>query len=175
MITHCIGSSCLYSSHVARACVLFLISSTSPFTSSPSSSSLRSPCCSYCLTPSTSMRSWINNLRTPAEDLGSLAENEPLTYRASETFSKRDEHLLYQTSRIDVTRIPISFPPLQKNEAHQCLDSFAERERCGVSYTLETCPHRIIMRRMMNEIDISAKRSESKDLQCLRDAEGTVE
>ena len=25
------------------------------------------------------MRSWINTLRTPAEDLGSLAENEPPT------------------------------------------------------------------------------------------------
>ena len=59
--------------------MLFLISSTSPFTSCPSSSSLLSPCCSYCLTPSTSMRSWINTLRTPAEDFGTLAENEPPT------------------------------------------------------------------------------------------------
>ena len=59
--------------------MLFLVSQTSPFTSSPSSSSLRSPCCSCCLTPSTSMRSWINTLRTPAEDLGSLVENEPPT------------------------------------------------------------------------------------------------
>ena len=49
--------------------VLLLISLTPPFTSSPSSSSLWSPCCSYCLTPSTSMMSWINTLRTSAEDL----------------------------------------------------------------------------------------------------------
>ena len=59
--------------------MLFLIFSTPPFISSPTSSSLRSLCCSYCPTPSTSMRSWINTLRTPAEDLGSLAENEPST------------------------------------------------------------------------------------------------
>ena len=56
---------------------LLLISSTSPFTSSPSSSSLRSPCCSHCPTLSTSWMSWINTLRTSAEDLGTLAENEP--------------------------------------------------------------------------------------------------
>ena len=59
--------------------MLLLISSTSPLTSSPSSSSLRSPCCSYCLTSSTSTMWWTNALRTLAEDLGTLAENEPLT------------------------------------------------------------------------------------------------
>ena len=50
-----------------------------PFTSSPSSSSLWSPCCSYCPTPSTSTMWWTNALRTSAEDLGTLAENEPPT------------------------------------------------------------------------------------------------
>ena len=66
--------------HVSRArWALLLISSTSPFTSSPSSSSLWSPCCSYCPTPSTSLMSWINTMRTSAEDLRTLAENEPPT------------------------------------------------------------------------------------------------
>ena len=41
--------------------------------------SLLSLCCSYCPTPSTSSMSWINTLRTSAEDLGTLAENEPPT------------------------------------------------------------------------------------------------
>ena len=72
------------SSHIARACVvslwvLFLISSTSPFTSSLSSSSLWSPCCSYCPTPSTSRMWWTNTLHTSAEDLGTLAENNAST------------------------------------------------------------------------------------------------
>ena len=69
-------------SHLHVSCVrwaLRLISSTSPFTSSPSSSSLWSPCCSYCPTPSTSLMSWINTLRTSAEDLGTLAEDVPPT------------------------------------------------------------------------------------------------
>ena len=44
-----------------------------------SSSSLLSPCCSCCPTPSTSLMSWINTLRTSAEDLHTLAENVPPT------------------------------------------------------------------------------------------------
>ena len=55
-------------------------SSTPPFTSSPSSWSLWSPCCSYCQTTSTSTMWWTNTLRTSAEDLGTLAENEPPTH-----------------------------------------------------------------------------------------------
>ena len=55
--------------------MLLLISSISPFTSSPSSSSLLSSCCSCCPTPSLSLMSWINTLRTSAEDFGTLAEN----------------------------------------------------------------------------------------------------
>ena len=61
----------------AHRWVLLLISSTSPFTSSPSSLSLWSPCSSCCPTTSTSTMWWTNTLRTPAEDLGTLAENEP--------------------------------------------------------------------------------------------------
>ena len=55
------------------------MSSTSPLTSSPSSSSLWSPCCSFCPTPSTSVMSWLSALRTSAGDLGTLAKNEPPT------------------------------------------------------------------------------------------------
>ena len=79
------GSSS-HSSHISRACpmchllcVLVLISSTSPFTSSSSSPSLWSTCSSYCPTTSTSSIWWTNTLRTSSEDLGTLAENEPPT------------------------------------------------------------------------------------------------
>ena len=69
MYEYCIRSGS-HSSHVARACViwlwaLFLISSTPPFTSSPSSS-LWSSCCSYCPTLLTSTMWWTNTLRTSA-------------------------------------------------------------------------------------------------------------
>ena len=81
MHAHCGLSLSLRSSHghLHVSCVrwaLLLISSTSPFTSSPSLSSLWSPCCSYSPTTSTSLLLWINTLRTSAEDLGTLAENE---------------------------------------------------------------------------------------------------
>ena len=49
---------------------------------SPSSSSLLSLCGSYCPTPSTSIMSWINTLRTSAEDFGTLAENELPTFQS---------------------------------------------------------------------------------------------
>ena len=47
--------------------------------SSPSSSSLLSPCCSCCPTPSPSIMSWINTLRTSAEDFGPLTKNNSST------------------------------------------------------------------------------------------------
>ena len=80
--------TCVFTS---RACVICCsdccLSSTSPFTSSPSSSSLWSSCCSCCPTPSPSLMSWINTLRTSAEDLGTLAQNEPPTgYEANDHF-----------------------------------------------------------------------------------------
>ena len=84
MHAHCGSSLSLRSSHghLHVSCVrwaLLLISSISPFISSPSLSSLWSPCCSYCPTTSTSLLLWINTLRTSAEDLGTLAENESPT------------------------------------------------------------------------------------------------
>ena len=73
MYAHCGSSLGLRSSHshLHVSCALWallLISSTSPFTSSLSSSSPLSPCCSCCPT-STSLVSWINTLRTSAGTL----------------------------------------------------------------------------------------------------------
>ena len=68
------------SSHLRGSCAscVSLIASTSPF-SSTSSSSLWSPCSSFCLSTSSS-RMWSSTLLcTSAEDLGTLAENEPPT------------------------------------------------------------------------------------------------
>ena len=87
MTSHCIGSSLSphsfhVSSHLHGSCALLcvsLIASTSPFTSSSSSSSLWSPCCSFCPSASSSRMWWTNHLCNSAEDLGTLAENEPPT------------------------------------------------------------------------------------------------
>ena len=84
MIAHCnwlkFAFISLLHAHVSiSSSVLFLICSTSPLTSSPSSSSLWSTCSSYCQTTSTSTMWWTNTLRTSAEDLGTLAEYEPPT------------------------------------------------------------------------------------------------
>ena len=81
---HCLaqaGSSLsLHSSHSHPhvSCARWVTSSTSPFTSSPISSSLLSSCSSCCLTPSTSLMSWITSPRTSAEELGPLAKKELL-------------------------------------------------------------------------------------------------
>ena len=53
--------------------------STSPFASSPISSSLLSSCISCCLTPSTSLISWITTTRTSAEELGPLDKKNSST------------------------------------------------------------------------------------------------
>ena len=68
------------SSHLHGSCALCvsLIASTSPFTST-SSSSLWSPCSSFCPSTSSSRMWWTNPLCNSAEDLGTLAENEPPT------------------------------------------------------------------------------------------------
>ena len=66
------SSLCLHSPHrhTHVSCALWVTSSTSPFTSSPISSSLLSYCSSCCLAPSTSLMSWITSPRTSAEELG---------------------------------------------------------------------------------------------------------
>ena len=81
-ISHCIGSSLgphslIPSTLMSHAHCVSLIASKSPLTSSSSSSSLWSPCSSFCPSTSTSLMSWTNTLRTSAEGLGTLAENEP--------------------------------------------------------------------------------------------------
>ena len=85
--------------HLHDSCVLwalFLISSTSPFTSSPSSSSLWSPCPSFCL-PTSSSRMWsTTTLRTSAEDLSTLAENEP-SAKCTIVSDKRSARLISHT------------------------------------------------------------------------------
>ena len=92
MYAHCGSSLSLRSStsHLHVSCALWallLISSTSPFTSSLPSSSLLSPCCSCCPTSSTSLMSWINTLRTSAEDHGTLAKNDSSTgYQPNDHF-----------------------------------------------------------------------------------------
>ena len=80
-----LGPHSFHHIHASRACVIWCVclialSSTTPFTSSFSPSSLWSPCSSFC--PSTSSsRMWrTNTLCTPAnEDLGTLAEYDPPT------------------------------------------------------------------------------------------------
>ena len=100
--------------NITRACVillwvLFLISSTPPFTSSPSSSSLWSLCCSCCPTPSPSLMSWINALRTSAEEIGTLAENEPPTgYEPNDHFIT-EAYVEYTQESSSEQRFPCSF------------------------------------------------------------------
>ena len=61
--------------HVSDCC----LSSTTPLSTPSSPSSLLSPCSSFCPSTSSSRMWWTNTLRTSAEDLGTLAENEPPT------------------------------------------------------------------------------------------------
>ena len=58
---------------------LIALSSTTPFSSPSSPSSFLSPCPSFCPSTSSSRMWYTTSLCTPAEDLGTLAENEPPT------------------------------------------------------------------------------------------------
>ena len=71
--------------HIHASCVLWsfcliVLSSTTPLSSPSSPSSLSSPCLSFCPSTSSSRMWWTNSLCTSAnEDLGTLAEYDPLT------------------------------------------------------------------------------------------------
>ena len=114
MHAHCGSSLSLFSSHshLHVSCALWallLISLTTPFTSSPSSSSLLSPCCSCCPTSSTSLMSWINSLRTSAEDLGTLAENDSSTgYEPNDHFIT-EAYVEFTQEPLGEQRIPEDF------------------------------------------------------------------
>ena len=88
---HTLGSSLGTHSHhhinVSCALCVSLIVSTSPFISSSSSSFLWSPWSSFCPSASSSRMWCINTLCTSAEDLGTLAENEPPTVFDWECFT----------------------------------------------------------------------------------------
>ena len=71
------GSALIHPCMVISLLCVSLIASTSPFTSP--SSSLWSPCSSFCPTTSSSRMSWQKSLCNSAEDLSTLTENEPPT------------------------------------------------------------------------------------------------
>ena len=77
-------------------CLIFL---TSPFTFRSSPSSLLSPCCSYCPSTSSSRMWWTNSLCTSAEDVGTLAENEPPTDPRHARVPKNDRKGTYVFSK----------------------------------------------------------------------------
>ena len=112
MIPHCIGSSLGPHSHqhihVSCALCVSLIASTSPFTSSSSSSSLYSFCSSFC--PSTFSRMWWTNpLCNSAEDLGTLAENEPPTGNESNKHNITEACVEYTQESTGEQRSPNDF------------------------------------------------------------------
>ena len=80
--------------HIHASCALWslcliALSSTTPFSSPSSPSSLLSPCLSFCPSTSSSRMWWTNSLCTSAnEDLGTLAEYDPLT-----GFQPNDYHI----------------------------------------------------------------------------------
>ena len=94
--------SALIPSHVS--CVIWcvsLISSTTPLSSPSSSSSLLSPCLSFYPSASSSTIWWTNTLRTSAEDLGTLAEYDPLTgYEPNDHFIT-EAHVEYTQESTD--------------------------------------------------------------------------
>ena len=84
--------------HIYVSCViwcvfLIVLSSTTPLSSLSSRSSLLSPCPSFCPSTSSSRTWWTNSLCTPAnEDLGTLAEYDPLT-----SYEPNDYHITEAT------------------------------------------------------------------------------
>ena len=85
-----------------------MTSSTSPFTSSPISSSLLSACSSCCLLPSTSLMSWISP-RTSAEELGPLVKNNSSTgYEPNDHFIT-EAHVEYTQESLTEQRFPEDF------------------------------------------------------------------
>ena len=79
------------------------------FTSSLSSSSLLSPCCSCCPTSSTSLMSWINTLRTSAEDLGTLAENNSSTGDEPKDHFTTEAYVEYTLESLGEQQFPDDF------------------------------------------------------------------
>ena len=70
----------IHASYALWSLCLIALSSTTPFSSPSSPSSLLSPCPSFCPSTSSSRMWWTNSLRTSAnEDHGTLGEYEPLT------------------------------------------------------------------------------------------------
>ena len=131
--------------HLHCSCVLWallLVSSTSPFTSSPSLSSLWSPCCSYSPTPSTSMMSWINTLRTSAEDLGTLAENDPPTGCGPNDHFITEPYVAYTQDSLGEQQFPDDFEYNDVTIGQTLLDACRRRadhsEEEGLSSCLST-------------------------------------
>ena len=108
---HCGSSLSLRSPHRHPhvSCARGVISSTSPFTSSPFSSSLSSSCSSCCLTPSTSLTSWITSPRTSTEEVGTLAEKNSSTgYEPNDHFIT-EAYVEYTQESFGEQRFPEDF------------------------------------------------------------------
>ena len=126
--------------HLHGSCVLWallLISSTSPFTSS-----LWSPCCSCYPTLSTSMMSWKKYLRTSAEDLGTLAENDPPTgYEPNDHFIT-EAYVAYTQESLGEQQFPDDFDYDDVTIGQTLLDACRRRadhsEEEGLSSCLST-------------------------------------
>ena len=86
-----------------------MTSSTSPFISSPISSSLLSSCSSCCLTPSTSLISWITSPRTSAEELGPLAKKNSSTGYEPNDHIITEAYVEYTQESLTEQRFPEDF------------------------------------------------------------------
>ena len=95
--------------HLHVSCARRMISSTSPFTSSIFSSSLVSSCCTCCLTPSTSLKSWITSPRTSIEDLGPLAEKKSSTGFEPNDHMITEAYVVYTQESLTEQRFPENF------------------------------------------------------------------
>ena len=116
-----------------------LISSTSPFTSSPFSSSLLSPCCSCCPTSSTSLMSWINTLRTSAEDFCTLAENDSSTgYEPNDHFTT-EAYVEYTQESLGEQRFPDDSDFDDVTIGHTLLDACQRQAHHSEEEGLSSC------------------------------------